>query len=290
MTDKSLSISAYVLAADTSKLVESIKSYYSLVTKIVISCDGNSRGWTGAPIRVGDVISVVKSIDTDNKCIIHYGDYSRAEFALDPMAGDTCQRNEALSVAAEYGDWILQIDADEVVSDISALVDWIQYAENNQFEAVEWPLSVLYRQIGSDYLVVCGADKAPIYEYPGAVAVRAGCSVIHARRVDRKMLRLVVREDVSSKSLLNDIQPNETRLMCLRFDQSIMHYSWSRSTVEIFEKVSSWGHANGFKSYMYVIFVWLLSPVTYRFLRNIHPMSGSLWPRLTLWTGVDSCD
>lgn len=290
MSETSIAISAYVLAADTSKLVESIRSYYSTVTKIIISCDRNSRGWTGSPIRVDDVVSIVKSIDTDNKCIIHCGDYSRAEFTVDPMKGDTFQRNEALSVAAEYGDWILQVDSDEVVSDMNALVNWIRYAETNQFEALEWPLAVLYRQVGSNYLVICGADGSPIYEYPGAIAVRAGCSVIHARRVDRKMLRLVVCEDVSSKSLLNDVQPNETRLMCLRSDQSIMHYSWSRSTSEIFEKVKSWGHANGLNSYIYVIFVWLLSPLSYRFLRNFHPMSGHLWPRLKVWAGADYCE
>jgi hypothetical protein len=290
MSETSITIAAYVLAADTSKLVDSLRSYYSVVTKIIISCDRNSRGWTGAPIRVDDVISIVKSIDTDNKCIIHYGDYSSADFNVDPMAGETFQRNEALVVAAEYGRWILQIDSDEVVSDVNSLVYWIQYAETNRFEAIEWPLAVLYRKIGSNYLLVCGTDGSPIYEYPGAVAVRADCRVVHARRVDGKMLRLVVLGDVSSKSLENDIQPNETRLVCLSPKQSIMHYSWSRSTSEIFEKVKSWGHANGLKSYMYVMFVWLLSPITYRFLRSFHPMSGRLWPRLTVWTGAEHCE
>jgi hypothetical protein len=290
MPETSIPIAAYVLAADTSKLVESLRSYYSVVTKIIISCDRNSRGWTGAPIRVDDVVSTVKSIDTDNKCIIHYGDYSRADFHVDPMAGDTFQRNEALRVAAEYGTWILQIDADEVVKDVTSLVNWIQFAETNRFEAIEWPLAVLFRKIGSKHLIVCGADGSPIYEYPGAVAVRAGCNVLHARRVGGRMLRLVVLDDVSSKSLENDVQPNETRLICLSPNQSIMHYSWSRSTAEIFEKVKSWGHANGLKSYIYVIFVWSLSPLSYRFLRNFHPMSGHLWPRLTVWAEGDYCE
>jgi hypothetical protein len=290
MEDKSLTIAAYVLAADTSKLRESIMSYYSTVTKIIISCDRRSMGWTGVPIRVNEVVSIVRSLDVDDKCIIHYGDYSRIEFNADPMAGDTYQRNEALVLAAEYGNWTLQIDSDEVVSDVNCLLTWIHYAETNRFQAIEWPLAVMYRKIGPNYLLVCGTDGSPIYEYPGAVAVRSGCRVVHSRRVDGRMLRLVVLDDVSSKSLQNEIQPNETRIVCLSPKQSVIHYSWSRSTVEIFEKVKSWSHANGIKSYLYVIFVWLLSPLTFRFLRNFHPMSGRLWPRLTVWTGADHCE
>lgn len=290
MTSTNLSIAAYVLAADTSKLVESISSYYKLVTKIVISCDQTSRGWTGAPIRVSDVISIVRSFDTDNKCVIHYGDYSRAEFNVDPMAGETFQRNEALSFAAEYGDWILQIDSDEVVADVAALLRWIHFADKNGYNSLEWPLSVVYRKFGNNHLTVCASDGTPLYEYPGSIALRAGYPVVHARRVSCNMLRLTVMGDVNSKSLLNKVDVNETRLECLRHDQAIDHYSWSRSASEIFEKVRSWGHSNGLQSYAYVVFVWLLSPITYRFLRNIHPMSGPLWPRLTVLKRGELCE
>lgn len=290
MLEKTLSIAAYILAADTSKLAESILSYYKVVTKIVISCDQNSRGWTGAPIRVNDVVVIVNSLDSEGKCIIHYGDYSTAEFNRNPMAGETFQRNQALKVAAQYGDWILQIDTDEIVSDLDSLLSWIDYADCNNFQAIEWPLAVVYRQIGRKYLVVCANDGEPLYEYPGSVAVKPGCPVIHARRVAGKMLRLVVENDINSKSIQNKVEVNETRLTCLRRDQAIVHYSWSRTPSEILEKVRSWGHANGLTSYAYVVFVWLLSPLTYRFLRNIHPMSGPLWPRLTIWGDGGSCE
>lgn len=285
-----ISIAAYILAADTSKLVDSIKSYYSIVTKIIVSCDESSRGWTGTPIRTQDVIDIVKSIDMHDKCIIHYGDYSTSEFNINPMSGDTFQRNVALSLAAEYGDWILQIDTDEVVTDVAALQKWIQCADQNGYNALEWPLSVVYRKFGNKELTVCASDGSPLYEYPGSIAVRAGCPVVHARRVSSKLLRLTVVRDDKSKSLLNKIEDYETRLECLSHDQAIVHYSWSRSAAEIFEKVRSWGHANGLRSYAYVVFVWLMAPITYRFLRNIHPMSGPLWPRLKVLKPGGSCE
>ena len=58
------------------------------------------------------------------------------------MAAETAQRTAALAAAAEGADWVLQIDADEVLPDRDALVAALRTAEELGLPALEWPMRV----------------------------------------------------------------------------------------------------------------------------------------------------
>jgi hypothetical protein len=279
-----ITVAAYILAADTSKLAESIHAYYHLVSKIIVSCDCNSLGWTGAKIRVNDVIEIIQSIDIDKKCIVVSGDYSTPNIRSNPMIGDTQQRNDALAAASKFGDWVLQIDADEVIQDVETFFYWLSYAHVHDYAALDWPMAVMFRKLDSRrYLRVSGKSQPVIYEYPGTVAVRSNALLVSSRRTTGKLLRIAVCGDRESLWLNDECSKDETRMFELNHDQVIIHYSWSRSPTEVWEKVRSWGHNDGVKSILYFGFVWLLSPLTYRVLRNIHPMCGRWWPKISVW-------
>ena len=274
-------IHAYVLAADPTWLRSSVLSYYSIVDRIVVCFDEEHQGWTGAPIDVDSCLTALRQIDVDNKVTLLGGRFRATTGDL--LGAETAQRTAALAVAGKGADWVLQLDGDEILPDTGPLLAALEEATKRELVAVEWPMRVLYRKtLYGRYLQVATRTGAPHYEYPGPIAVRPGTRLVDARRTDSAFLRMAVAEDTGSLQLQRPTAPGETRLPTLAPDQSIWHNSWARSPRVLRRKLGSWGHSNGARTWAYYYAVWLPAPLTWRFLRNLHPFARGLWPRLTL--------
>lgn len=273
-----LGIHAYVLAADPTWLTSSVSRYYDLVDRIVVSYDSAGRGWSGAPIDAEQSIRKMRALDRDRKAVYVPGTFSDASRSA--MDNDTEQRREALAVAGEGAKWVLQLDTDEVLPRPAALFDVLDTAARDGQEGVEWPMRVLYRRRKRDYLEVVDREKLPRYEYPGPVAVRPTAGLVEARRIEGPFLRCVVEDDLRSLQLQRSPGPGETRLAGLPHDAAILHNSWARNPEVVRKKVRSWGHNRGWRSEAYYWTKWYSAPLTWRLMRDFHPFSRGLWPRL----------
>ncbi len=112
---------AYVLAADPAWLVQSVRSYYDLVDRIVVSYDQDATSWTGTPLEVEHCLRLLKTADPDGKIVHSPGHYARPEHK--PMDNETYQRQRALDEASEGADWVLQLDTDEVFGAPATFLD-----------------------------------------------------------------------------------------------------------------------------------------------------------------------
>ena len=130
-------INAYVMLADPSFLTASIRAYYDHVDRNVVSHDANARSWTGTALPIDETLALIESLDSAGKCELHPGAYARAGF--DPMDNETHQRNEALAVASEGADWVLQLDTDEVIPRASAFLQVLRHADEAGASGLEYP-------------------------------------------------------------------------------------------------------------------------------------------------------
>ncbi len=279
MEVEKLRINAYVLAADPAWIEKSVKSYYGLVDRIVVSYDEDSLGWTGAPIDVEQCLRRLRAIDQGQKMVFVPGSYSKNGDS--PMVRDTRQRQAAFDVASEGADWVLQFDTDEVLPQPQLLLEILVKAHAAGFNAVEWPMRVLFRRVSENrFLEVCARNGEDRFEYPGPIAVRPGAQFVDARRAKGDYLRLVVRGDHRSLQITQANQNGETRWECLGQESAIVHNSWGRDAASIRSKIASWGHHEGWKTWMFYYLRWKPAPWLWFLTKNFHPFHPPLWPAL----------
>lgn len=259
---------AYVLAADPAWLETSIQSYYDIVEKIVVSYDRNKVGWTGRPLPIDECLDRAKSVDKDNKMEFVPGDYAILSNA--PMANETRQRREALARAGD-ADWVLQLDTDEVVTNLSSLLKRLA-AFPASVACVRWPMrSFFQRSTDGRYLEVCSKRRGHVEEY-FPVAVRPGATLAEARCTHKETVTLKSR--TFSIESLSD--PNAR----LARNETMLHFSWVRSNEQMLRKLQSWGHSRDFDTERYYREIWSRAPTEWSSLRDFHPFTPPTWPAL----------
>lgn len=274
-----MKIGAYVLAADATWITKSISAYYDFIDVLVVSSDSDSKSWTGIDIPVRDCRELVKELDVGSKIVEISGHYST--YAGTPMQRETKQRQDCIDYLSDKVDWIIQLDTDEWIPNVSDLIDTLNGIPNDVC-GVEWPMRVLFRHLsGNNYLGISDILGNPVYEYPGPVLVRKNVTLVDARRISGRVVRYAVMGDISSIQLRAEhIVGIEVRQE-LDSTSAIVHNSWARSPKNVWTKVTSWGHSNGVKSLVYFFCIWLPSTITWRALSDIHPFASGLWPKLS---------
>lgn len=270
-------LNAYVLAADPTWLEHSIGVYYDCVEEIVVSYDSFGKGWTGFPIPVEECLSRLRAIDRKGKMRFEGGCYSTP--ASDPMHNDTLQRNSALASASQGADWVLQLDTDEWLPNLGTFYAAIERADALGLCGLEWPMRVLYRRIRDGALEVCSSRRKDHFEYIAPVAVRAGTQLVHSRRSERPFLRALVHGDHESIQLKKRPSSIEVRECLLEAPDAIVHNSWARTPSDLRRKLASWSHSS-WRAWLYYATRWLPSRWTWRWMRNLHPFFGGVWPAL----------
>jgi hypothetical protein len=232
-------INAYVLAADPAWLAESVRSYYELAQRIVVSYDQSGRSWTGNPLPVDDCLARLKSLDPDGKLDFRPGDYARA--GHHPMENDTYQRQQALRQAADGADWVIQLDTDEVVASLDIFRESMLEADAGDYDAFMYPARWLYQRIGAD-LFLEGSSRLwrRLASYPGPVAVRSGVELRHARQGGTK---LYVAGFSDGNLPVYSLPPAPVRKV-ISVSDAILHFGWVRSDDGMAAKLTSWGHAH----------------------------------------------
>ena len=268
-------IKAYVLAADPAWVEASILSYYGAVDEIVVSYDGDHLGWTGGAIPVDECLARLRSVDRAGKMRFVPGDYHGP--VSHPMENDNRQRREALAEASKGADWVLQIDADEVMPDARDFARRLATEVPAGHAGVDWPMRAIFNRMPDGrFLEVRTLFGFQQSEYPGCAAVRAGATLEACRYPVGKRWRYDVRRrgiDPTSRQpyVADAVIPGR---------QAIVHFSWVRTPEQMRRKVSNWGHSTDFDAAKYVEQVWATAPRRWLRTRKFHPLNGLAWPAL----------
>ncbi|MFN3866112.1 MAG: hypothetical protein ACK4MD_05285 [Demequina sp.] len=270
-------IGAYLLPGDVVWLERTLAQWYDMVDAIVVPVPHGGLSWTGRHLPVDQALAIIRRLDTRGIVREVPGHWTDAS---DPRAAELAQRQSAVDALSDGFDWILSIDNDEFLPVPERLHAVLEFAEERGVASVEWPMRVLFRQTRRSVLEVVAKDGAPIYEYPGPIAVRPGTRLRDARRTDGSFLRPIVRGDDRSVQVARAAEPGEVRAELLAHEDAILHRSWARPAGDIRRKIASSGHARDTSLARYYWTTWLPSPILRPVLRDLHPLSGSLWPSL----------
>jgi hypothetical protein len=272
-------LGAYLLPGDPTWLRSSLSRYYDLLDDLVIPVPNGHRSWTGEPLPVEACLSAIHEIDSRGIMRIITGAWVEPKH---PLEAEKAQRQAAMTELAGM-DWVLQIDNDEILPDVEALLEHLRLAETKGLPAVEWPMRVLFRRLRSGkYLEVVGPSGRPRFDYPGPIAIRPDQRPVEARRTHGPFLRPVVGGDRESLQVARPAEALEARVETLQPHHVILHNSWARPPSAVWRKVRSSGHYEGLRTLSYYWAIWRLAPLTWRRLRNFHLIYGPLWPRLAV--------
>ena len=231
-------LNAYILAADPAWLEESIRSYYPLVHRIVVSYDESRRSWTGRPLPVDDCLARLKTVDPEGKLDFRPGDYARTGHP--PMDNDTHQRQQALRQASDGADWVIQLDTDEIVPNLEIFRQALLEADAGDYDALAYPARWLYQRVSARlFLESSSRFWGHLAHYPGPVAVRAGTELRLARQSGTK---LYVAGFSRKTVALYSLPPTPVRKV-IRHNDAILHFSWIRSDDQMVAKLASWSHS-----------------------------------------------
>ncbi len=229
----SVRLNAYLLLADPAWIEASVLSYYDLVDSIIASYDEQGVGWTGRPIETAECIQRLERIDHAKKIRLVPGRYH--DIAHDHLLEvETIQRQAALEVAGHGADWVIQLDADEVLLDPAAFKAAIECAADAGVDGLHYPSRWLFARLGrSTYLERATARGRTWPAFPGPVAVRSGTGLDLARIHGGQNFTVSWRRK----------DPADMRIAK---KQSIAHLSTVRSREQMQAKAATSGHSRDF--------------------------------------------
>lgn len=217
-----MKLNAYFLAATPLWTRATVASYYPFVEKILVNYDQDGLGWNRSPIDIEGTLEILREMDVDSKIEYRAGSYSSAE--LTPHQNQVKQRQEALDACAD-ADWVVQLDADEVMAAPETFFACLQQAQDAGYNGLDYPARFFYVHLGGDWFL----EKSRRFwkvtsNYPGPLAVRPGVTFNVGRQCDARLFRV----DFEARST----EPERAHLPVHRViaqSEAVYHYSWVRS-------------------------------------------------------------
>jgi hypothetical protein len=234
-----------LLAYDWKYAFAAIRAYYAIADEIILGLDADRISWSKKPFSFDDaaVADLIAKLDKDKKIRIIEGNFHTQDTA---MENETDERRQ-LGVACRAGNWVVQIDADEILLNPLEFKKYMERLPRGSCVWMGW--LPVYKIIGKKALVVGGVpERAPV----------ATCEpqLYHYGRLVE--------------------QPNV--LLPLR----LLHLAFCRTEEELVQKLTNWGHSHQVDVEKCVS-VWRATNLeNYQELKDFHPFLGPLWPCLTI--------
>jgi hypothetical protein len=228
---------AYVLAGDPTFLAASVQSYYDAVDRIVVSYDKSHLSWSGEAIPVDACLRELREVDPKGKLDLQSGAYSHP--GVSGMECETSQRRAALASASEGADWVLQLDSDEVIPDLSVFMEMLSRTDAASASGLDFPSRWIYaRTLDGRFLEGCSRWWRAAAGYPGPLAVRAGALLKHARQCEGPLFRVDFRKRNTDPWRGRDTPVHAT----VPVHAGVLHFSWVRTAEEMATKAKISGH------------------------------------------------
>ncbi len=201
----------FLLSYDYEKLKLSIPPVYDQADAIFLAMDEKQRTWSGKEFEIDPIFfEWLESFDTDNKITIYKDNFYIPE--LSAIENDSRERH-MLSLKMGIGNWLVQVDSDEIFIDFSKFVKQLRL-RNKYLESPEKnPIQI------AGFLV-------NVYKY-----LEDG----------------ILYVDQPTKVLLATNYPNykvarKTKERIIYTDNILLHECLSRTEKELRFKLDNWGH------------------------------------------------
>ena len=182
----------FLVSYDYEKLKTSIPAVYHESDQIFLAIDHKYRTWTGSEFTIdATFFSWLEAFDTDKKIILYKDDFYIPE--LSPIANDTRERT-ILGKKMGIGNWLIQIDADEVFINFSDFVRrlrkydrFLDQPEKHKIQVSGFLINI-YKYLDNGFLYINDATKFLVAtNYPNYKRARntrervvyVGCYALH---------------------------------------------------------------------------------------------------------------
>ena len=236
-----MQIAAYVCLGDPAWIEASVMSYYPYVTKIIATYDQDGLSWSGPEIDIEVCIRRLRAIDVDGKVLFVPGKFAIPSNFENPMLSDTNQRQVGLDVASEYGDWVLQLDTDEIIANWNVFLSHLEYAATNGYESLYYPSIYVYQLISKQVaLESCQRWGRRQPGYPGPLCIRSGSTLYHSRRSK------VSAVHVSCQNSYDTVIEASAHVVSVQIpaNDCVVHITKGRSPDYMSKKFKTWSHAS----------------------------------------------
>jgi hypothetical protein len=236
-----------LLAYDYRYAFNAIRSYYDIADEIILGLDRERLSWMKQPfpIDMNAVSAFISQIDRGKKIRIVEGNFHSADH---PMANDSLERS-ALSLECAEGNWVVQIDGDEILMNAMDFKNWIKTANPEYNVMARW--IGVFKAFGSQVLVI----DPPTEVAPVATKLRGQYTGARATKQQGIMSPL-----------------------------NLLHFSWGRTPDELLTKLRNWSHAKDFNIDAFFRMWQSITLQNYQQVRNFHPLHGPTWQSLRLAT------
>ncbi|MCF1192164.1 hypothetical protein LRR18_11265 [Mangrovimonas sp. AS39] len=167
----------FLLSYDYEKLKKSIPAVYDEADSIFLALDQEMRTWSGKSFTIEDsFFKWLEAFDQKGKIQVYKDNFYVPE--LSPLQNDTRERH-MLSMKMGIGNWLVQIDADEVFTDFKTFVaklrtlnHYLDRPETHPIQLGGWHLN-LYKNLETGVLYVENPTKMVIAtNYPNYKVAR----------------------------------------------------------------------------------------------------------------------
>jgi SAM-dependent methyltransferase len=234
-----------LIAYDYEYLIRSISSYYDIADEIILGLDEDLVSWSNLPINIdkNKVKNDILAIDCDNKIkIIESNFHSQGK----PMKNDIYERN-FLSKLCKDNNWIIQIDADEAISNGEEFQNVIEDSDPNFQLTCNWIL--LFKKISTEKYIKLNDNESC------SIATKLKGQFVRGRETNQSIKQLPIK---------------------------IIHCSWCRTEDELYTKLKNWRHSQDFDVDKFFQIWKSINEYNYMHFYNIHPLYPNFWPSLSL--------
>jgi hypothetical protein len=201
----------FLMSYDYEKLKKSIPPVYKESDEIFIAIDNEYRTWSGQKFEVEEsFFDWIKEIDVDNKISLYRDDFFIPE--LTAIENDTRERH-LLSLKMGIGNWLIQIDADEIFIDFGKFIKELRKRDK--------------------YL-----------ENPKKTPIQIAGFLVHLYKYTENGILYV---NAPHKFMLATNYPNykcarQTKQRIIYTNTILLHETLSRTEEELRFKIENWGH------------------------------------------------
>lgn len=238
----------FLMSYDYEKLKYSIPPVYKKADAIFIALDKEQRTWKGNAFDVDDhFFTWLKNFDVDNKITIYKDDFFIPE--LDAIQNDTRERI-MLSEKMGVGNWLVQVDADEIFLDFKNFVNTLRKYDHFLDAPEKKPIQIagflinIYKYLDNGILYVNEPTKVMLAtNYP------------NYKRARNSKERIIYTNNV------------------------LLHECLSRTEEELKFKLKNWGHSHQLNDEFFP--KWKKANETnYKELKDLFYMDPKIWKGL----------
>lgn len=245
----------FLMSYDYEKLKLSIPPVYNKADKIYIALDQEQRTWKGTHFNVAPAFfDWLKAYDTDNKIEVYKDNFFIPE--LTTIQNDTRERY-LLSKKMGIGNWLIQVDADEIFIDFDNYVKTLRKYDAFLDAPEKTPVQI------AGFLI-------NIYKY-------LDNGILYVNEPTKVML---------ATNYPNYKRARNTKERVIYTNNILLHECLSRTEDDLKFKLENWGHSHQINGDF--LTKWKKADETnYKELKNLFYLDPSIWKALDYFPSKD---